>query len=74
MNIPFTGCDGLAKNGQAWVQQGKLAATVIMQPSAGEALRLVLQYLGKSTEVPERNWLPPQSYPSLEKLKPIAGS
>jgi ABC-type sugar transport system substrate-binding protein len=27
--LPFTGCDGVARSGQEWVRQGRLAATVI---------------------------------------------
>ena len=29
LRLPFTGCDGVARSGQEWVQQGRLAATVI---------------------------------------------
>src|ERR1700693_3517052 len=29
LRLPFTGCDGVARSGQEWVRQGRLAATVI---------------------------------------------
>jgi ribose transport system substrate-binding protein len=29
LRLPFTGCDGVARFGQEWVRQGRLAATVI---------------------------------------------
>jgi len=30
LKLPFTGCDGLPKTGQAWVRSGLLAATVFV--------------------------------------------
>jgi ribose transport system substrate-binding protein len=69
-SLPFTGSDGLVKTGQAWVRDGLLAATVVMPPSAGQALNLMLDFLGKSGQVPERNWLPPESFPPLNQLRP----
>jgi ribose transport system substrate-binding protein len=69
-SLPFTGSDGLVKTGQAWVREGLLAATVVMPPSAGQALKLMLDYLAKPEQVPERNWLPPESFPPLNQLGP----
>lgn len=72
LQVPFIGCDGLPATGQAWVREGLLAATVIMPPSAGEALRLMTAHLGKVGQVPEHNWLAPESCPAVEKLRPVA--
>ncbi len=39
--IPFLGCDGLPSTGRSWVDSGLLAATVVIPPNAGMALRLL---------------------------------
>jgi ribose transport system substrate-binding protein len=71
MSVPFVGVDGLPMTGQSWVRDRLLSATVIMPPSAGQALTLMMGALGKPGQsVPEKIWLPPQSYPSLEELRP----
>jgi ribose transport system substrate-binding protein len=74
LKLPFTGSDGLARSGQAWVREGQMAATVIMPPSAGHALRLMLGSFGNAGQLQERNWLPPESFPSLDRLKPAIDS
>jgi hypothetical protein len=70
MSIPFVGVDGLPKTGQSWVRDGLLTATVIMPPSAGHALRLMVTALDKLGKLDEKNWLPPQSLPALAELRP----
>jgi ribose transport system substrate-binding protein len=71
LSLPFTGCDGLLKTGQAWVREGLLIATVIMPPSSGEALRLMLNFLAKPDHVQQRNLLAPESFPALDQLRPV---
>lgn len=71
MSTPFVGVDGLPKTGQAWVRDDLLAATVIMPPCAGHALTLMMEALAKQKPVPEKNWLPPQSFPALDELRPV---
>jgi len=71
MSIPFVGVDGLPKTGQSWVREGLLAATVIMPPSAGHALKLMVAALEKPGNLEEKNWLPPQSLPALSELRPV---
>jgi ribose transport system substrate-binding protein len=70
LSLPFIGCDGLPSTGQAWVREGLIAATVIMAPSAGEALRLMTLHFDRPSQLPETNWLAPESFPALEKLRP----
>jgi len=41
LKLPFTGCDGLPKTGQAWVRSGLLAATVFVPPNTGQSDRNV---------------------------------
>lgn len=68
LSLPFTGCDGLPKTGQAWVRQGFLAATVITPPMAGLAVQLMADALRNGTPVPERTLTLLSSYPGIEKL------
>jgi ribose transport system substrate-binding protein len=70
MSLPFVGCDGLVETGQAWVREGLLAATVVMLPSAGQAVRVMLDFLPKPGQVPLENWLSPESFPPLDQLRP----
>lgn len=70
LNVPFIGVDGLPKTGLSWVREGLLTATVIMPPSAGEALKLMVSALAKPGVVAEKNWLPPDSSPALADLRP----
>jgi len=70
MAIPFIGVDGLPKTGQAWVRDGLMTATIIMPPCAGHAVTLMMDALTKQKPVPEKSWLPPQSFPPLDQLEP----
>ena len=70
MAIPFIGVDGLPKTGQAWVRDGLMTATIIMPPCAGQAVTLMMDALTKQKPVPEKSWLPPQSFPPLDQLEP----
>jgi ribose transport system substrate-binding protein len=67
-NIPLMGCDGLPKTGQEWVRKGFLRATVIIPPTAGLALELMVHALQSGTRPPERTPSQPHSYPSLDDL------
>ena len=71
LSLPYTGSDGLVKSGQAWVREGVLTATVVMPVSAGHAVKLMLDFLAKPSQVSERNWLSPESYPALSQLRPL---
>ena len=71
MHIPYLGVDGLLNTGQSWVRQGLLSATVIMPPSAGHALKMMMEALGKPLPVQEKNWLAPESFPALTELRPV---
>lgn len=71
LSLPFTGVDGLPKEGQVWVRQGLLAATVIVPPNAGTAIEMLTHAFKKTNEPPQRNLTMPQSFPPLDQLKPI---
>jgi ribose transport system substrate-binding protein len=68
LNLPFTGCDGLPKTGQAWVTRGLLAATVIVPPNTGQALEMLVHALQSGSLPPERTLTVPTSFPALESL------
>lgn len=70
LKLPFTGCDGLPKTGQAWVRSGLLAATVFVPPNTGLAVEMLVQALQQGKEQPERALTTPVSIPPLQELKP----
>ena len=70
LKLPFTGCDGLPKTGQAWVRSGILTATVFAPANAGQAIDMLFAALSKGQEQPERALTAPSSVPPLAALKP----
>ena len=71
LNLPYTGCDGLPKTGQAWVRSGLLTATVFVPPNAGQAIEMLFQALETKGHVRERVLTVPVSIPALNELKPV---
>lgn len=72
LKLPFTGCDGLPKTGQAWVRSGILAATIFVPPNAGQAIEMLVEGMLREKPVPERALTPASSVPPLNKIKPLA--
>jgi len=70
LRLPFTGCDGLPKTGQAWVRSGLLAATVFSPPNTGLAIEMLLQNIQYGKELQERALVAPSSIPALNELHP----
>jgi ribose transport system substrate-binding protein len=70
LNLPFTGCDGLPKTGEAWVRSGLLAATVFVPPNTGQAIEMLVDAMQNGKKVPERALTVPVSIPALQDLKP----
>jgi ribose transport system substrate-binding protein len=68
LKLPFTGCDGLPKTGQAWVRGGLLAATVFIPPNAGQAIEMLVDALQNKKKPPERVMTAPVSIPALDAL------
>ena len=66
--LPFTGCDGMPKTGQAWVRSGVLAATVIVPANAGLALEMLASALQNGIMPPERTFTDVRSFPPVEDL------
>jgi len=68
LGLPFAGCDGLPKTGQAWVRNGSLAATVIVPPNTGLALEMLAKTVQSGALPPERTFTDVRSYPSIADL------
>jgi ribose transport system substrate-binding protein len=73
LKLPFTGCDGLPKTGQAWVKSGLLAATVYSPPNTGLAIEMLLQTIQSGKDLPERALVEPSSIPAINELRPQFG-
>jgi len=69
LKLPFTGCDGLPKTGEAWVRSGLLAATVFVPPNTGMAIEMLLDAIQKGKKPPDRALTVPVSIPPLDRLK-----
>lgn len=72
-SLPVTGCDGVPNSGQAWVREGRLAATVIAPPLVGDAMQLLATALRNGTQPAERTVVPPASFPALKELQKAKG-
>jgi len=77
LRLPFTGVDGLPNEGQAWVKQGILAATVVTPTTTQIAIEIMAQSFEKGNQPPIRTLIDLKSYPLIEELArkaaPIAG-
>jgi ribose transport system substrate-binding protein len=69
LRLPYLGCDGLPKTGQAWVRSGLLKATIFVPPNAGQAVEMLVQAMEQGKRPPERVLTVPTSIPSLNELK-----
>jgi ribose transport system substrate-binding protein len=68
LRLPFTGCDGVPKVGQAWVSSGLLAATVLIPPLAGRAIEMLAKGIQSGVQPPETSVTVSVSVPSLMAL------
>jgi ribose transport system substrate-binding protein len=68
LSLPYIGCDGLPKTGQAWVKRGLLTATIFVPPNAGQALEMLVQAVKTGTMPPERSLVVPVPIPALDAL------
>ena len=69
LSLPFLGCDGLPKTGQAWVKEGLLAATIFVPPNTGQAMEMFVDALQRGKQPPERALTVAVSVPPLSDLK-----
>jgi ABC-type sugar transport system substrate-binding protein len=68
LSLPYLGCDGMLKTGQAWVKSGLLAATVVIPANTGQALEMLVHALQRGTIPPARTMTVPLSFPDLGVL------
>jgi ribose transport system substrate-binding protein len=68
LSLPFLGCDGVPKTGQAWVESRLLAATIVIPAVTGKAIEMLVNALRGGLVPPERSLTVPTSYPALEQL------
>lgn len=68
LGLPFLGCDGLPKTGQAYLAKGLLHATVFSPALTGRALEILEQALNSGKQPSERTLIAPSSIPSLDVL------
>jgi ribose transport system substrate-binding protein len=69
LTLPFLGCDGLPKTGQAWVRSGLLTATIYIPPNTGQAIELLVDALQNGKTPPERALTGASSFPPIESLR-----
>lgn len=68
LSLPYLGCDGLPKTGQAWVRAGQLAATIYVPPNTDQAMAMMVQAITKGMQPPERALTVPSSFPPIDRL------
>jgi ABC-type sugar transport system substrate-binding protein len=68
IKLPFLGVDGLPRTGQTWVREGSLTATVVVPPTAGQALETLVNAIRAGIQPPERTLVSPLSFPDPRDL------
>ena len=69
LKVPYLGCDGLPKTGQAWVRSGLLTATIYIPPNSGQAIEMLVDALQNGKTPPERALTAASSFPAIESLR-----
>ena len=69
VSLPFLGCDGVPKTGQAWVRSGLLMATIHTPPNTGPAIEMMVDAMQNNKKLPERAQTTPASIPTIESLR-----
>jgi ABC-type sugar transport system substrate-binding protein len=69
LSLPYLGCDGVPKTGQAWVRNTSLAATVVIPPLAGQSLDMLVTAIRTGAMPPEITQVTPHPFPALETLE-----
>lgn len=69
LRLPFLGCDGLPKTGQAWVKSGLLTATIFIPPNTGQAIEMFVDGMQRGKQLQERAITVAASVPPFDQLK-----
>jgi len=70
LSLPFTGCDGQAATGQAWVREKLLTATVHIPPLTGRAMEILAKANQDGVQPAEHAFTASFSIPPVESLVP----
>jgi ribose transport system substrate-binding protein len=73
LKLPFLGCDGMPKTGQAWVRSAQLAATIYIRANTDLAMEMLVEALRRGASLPDCKITEPESIPSLADLAKAAG-
>ena len=68
LSLPFVGCDGLPKTGQAWVKRGLLTATIFAGPTRARRWKMLVKAFQSGIVPPENTLTAPASIPPLDAL------
>lgn len=68
LSVPFSGCDGLPKTGQAFVRSGLLAATIVIPPNTSVAMEIFAQSLKSGKQPSDLVLTTPVSFPPIDEL------
>ncbi len=68
LGLPFSGCDGIPKTGQAFVRSGLLAATIVIPPGTSVAMEIFAQSLQSGKQPSALVLTTPVSCPAVEEL------
>lgn len=68
LKLPFLGCDGLPKTGQAWVKNGQLTGTIFVPPNAGQAIEMLFEAIQNGKMPAEKVVTEAVSIPAIEAL------
>lgn len=68
LKLPFLGCDGLPKTGQAWVKNGQMAGTIFVPPNAGQAIEMLFEAIQNGKMPAEKVVTEAVSIPAIEAL------
>jgi ABC-type sugar transport system substrate-binding protein len=68
LSLPFLGIDGVKATGQAAVDRGVLAATVIVPTNTGTGIEMLARALNSGVNPPETTLTTAQSFPALDQL------
>lgn len=68
LSLPFLGCDGLPKSGQALVKKGLLTATIFIAPNTDQAMEMLAKAIHSGATPQERTLTVPVSVPPLQAL------
>jgi ribose transport system substrate-binding protein len=63
LKVPVFGVDGLPGEGQRWVDEKTLCATVAVPPTSGPAIELVARFWQSQAPIPAKVVLDPKPYP-----------